>query len=405
MQLWQRMRTQTEAFWRDEFQVSDEDAEFLYASFLEWEAPRSLEELAIQLVGRRLAVESAKVAAEMERGQIYRPEDSHEVGQDLVFSAFDYAVGKVLSARPGRNPKYGSFNVLSVQLESESEPREFASAFAEPHPLNYGADSVDDEDAGELDGEQICELYGEHVRQRLTESLASDPELVSLDGQWFLRSLLPEIHVGHLNIAEAMIHMAQRPLASDDFLLELDLPAESSQESQRFALDLALVEDERFDELMTKAGRTWYLFSLEPQIAVTTPWRLEPAYGRSGETYLLGELVEFIREIGDELDERPGATVTPATEGTALFVLNYSHWREGTLPLTNAVLELLPGDIGVRFPISFRAERGGQIMPGWALLKERYICGLYDWYRDQNVFLAAVLNMAAWYNRGDRTMR
>ena len=387
------MKTQTEAFWRDEFQVSDEDAEFLYASFLESEAPRSLEELAVLLVGRQLAAERTKVAAEMARGQIYRPEDTHQVGQELVFSAYDYAVAKVLSVRPGRNPRHGPFSVIEVQLEGFPEAHEFASAFAEPHPLNYSADLSDEDDAGELGVDQILELYGDYVLPRTSQTLENDSELVHLDGLWFLRSLLPEIHVGHLNIAEAMIHMAQRPLSSNALLLELDLPEEANQAALRFALDLALAEDERFDEILTKSGRTWYLFSLEPQIAVTTPWRLEQAYAPADEASLLGELAEFVREIGDELDERPAPATSPTDQSSASFILNFPHWREGTLPLTRDVLGLLPDDIGARFPITFQGERGGQSMPGWALLEERYVCGLTDWYREQDVSVGSTLTV------------
>ena len=209
-QLWQRMRTQTEAFWQKDWKVSSEDIEYLYSSFLEDETPRSPEELALRVMSRRCQLEEQQLAREMDQGPLYKPEDKHEVGQKLVFPSLDRAIAEVVSARPGRNPKYGSFAVIGVQFEGQSVIREFVSSFPLPHRLNDVEAFAKHEEAS-LSLEQLFALQGQAVQAKLQAALSADAEFARLGKNWFLRSLLPEVNVGHLNIAEAMIDMAQRP--------------------------------------------------------------------------------------------------------------------------------------------------------------------------------------------------
>ncbi len=75
---------------------------------------------------------------------------------------------------------------------------------------------------------QILERHGRELRSRLREQmlgLAGSP-FVHLGRYWSLSSLLAEVHVGHLNIAEAAIDMRGAPLATSDILPELGLPRE-----------------------------------------------------------------------------------------------------------------------------------------------------------------------------------
>lgn len=390
VQLWRRMRTQSRAFWQDEFEITDEDTERLYASFLEQERPRTIDELATRIMAWHYEQEREMLRAELERGQIYRPEETYQVGQTLVFSALDYALGRVVAVRDGYNPRYAPFQVISVELEDQDQPREFAAGYTEPHVLNLSQLQVDD-DAEELSADELYQAYGEPVRELLSEVLHDDPELVCLDGFWFLKSLLPEVHVGHLNLAEAMITMEQRPLVADELMGVLDLPESSSMAAKRFALDMALGEDKRFDKIHAEDGHSWYLFSLEPDAVAYIPWRLKPAYLPDEEELLLGELVEFVRQIDDELDERSGQVVEDAD--SASFILNYPHRREGTFPLTQTIRHLLPAEAGDRFQISLLTEEG-EAMPGWVVQAHRYGWGLGDWYRAQELPVGAMITLS-----------
>jgi len=386
------MRTQSEAYWRREGKVSDEDIEHLYSSFLEEELPRSLDDLAIKVMKRRCQIEEEKVSREAE-GQIYRPQEKYEVGQELVFSALNQARGKIISMRPGRNPKYGPFEVIGVQFESEQRVREFASNFSQPHSLNDAVETLLSESEATLSVEQLYALYGSYVRESLEATLAADPEFAHLEDRWFLRSLLPEVNVGHLNIAEAMIDMAQRPLATDELLREVGLSTKMGREVQQAALEAALKKDERFDSLGEPGARRWFLFSLEPAAAIAVPPHLRAAHPRPSHPHILGELAGFVKEIGDELDENPDVEdmgdLSAKLQESASFILNYAHWREGTMPLTREIRRLLSPHAGPRYPISF--TEAGQMMPGWVWLENRYAWGLGDWYRRQEVPLGGTV--------------
>lgn len=398
------MKTQTEAYWETEFEITDADVEFLYSYFGEHGSPCTVDELAVALVDRHYHLEKKRLAQEVERGPLYRPRERYQIGQELVFSAFDYTVGKVVAVRPGRNPQYGPFEVIRVELEGGRGAREFASAFIPSHPLNYVQGFVPESERGELSAEQIYALYQGPIRSKVEAALEADEEIVRSDGKWFLRSLMPEVHVGHLNIAEAMIVMAQRPLTTRELLQEMDFAAGSRGPAQEFALEVALQGDERFDSIMVGGEQKWFLYSLEPKAAIEVPWVLRPAYPLRRGLYLLGELIEFVKEIRDELDEVPESsaeTLSPTEASlraevakSVSFPLNYPHWREGTLPLTSQIRQFLPAGSGSRYPLIFVLDHGQRSVPGWVLLDHRYAWGLGEWYRQQGLPVGAYVTVS-----------
>jgi hypothetical protein len=382
------MRTQTEAFWQKEWKVSSEDIEYLYSSFLEDETPRSPEELALRVMSRRCQVEEQQLAREMDQGPLYRPQDKHEVGQRLVFPSLDRAIAEVASVRPGHNPQYGSFEVIGVQFEGQSAICEFASSFSLPHRLN-DVESFAKQEEASLSLEQIFALQGQAVQAKLDAALAADAEFARLGKNWFLRSLMPEVGVGHLNIAEAMIDMAQRPLSTAELLHEVDLKSTLGEEVNRAALESALAQDGRFDAMGEEAERHWFLISLEPPAVAATPLRLQQAYPRPTAPLLLAELAEIAQEIGDELDGKLGKPEEQPDR--ASFILNYPHSLEGTVPLTPEIRRLLPDGGGFLYPITFK--EGNLLMPGWVLEKRGYAWGLGEWYRKQELPLGTTISL------------
>ena len=54
--------TQTAAFWRDQFEVTAEDLDFLYDLLLDAQAPKSVKELAIALIDEYIRRENAIVS-------------------------------------------------------------------------------------------------------------------------------------------------------------------------------------------------------------------------------------------------------------------------------------------------------------------------------------------------------
>lgn len=243
---------ETEEFWREEFEITEEDLEYLYAYFLDTGIPHSTEELVRLIIQRRVEqAEQTRQTRLAVEGTIYQPRESYEVGQRLVFPALGpNVVGEVIGIRPGENPKYGEFKVIQVAIEGDGV-REFAAEFSLPHVLNA--------EEKPIDVEQLYRDYGDLVRDALLSVLNEHPEYVRYGDQWLLKGLLAEVHVGHLNIAEAMIVIAGEALPTERFLEEVELPEDIPFETQLFSLNLALSKDKRFTNVGAISKPLWAL--------------------------------------------------------------------------------------------------------------------------------------------------
>ncbi|MBC7235141.1 MAG: hypothetical protein H5T69_04825 [Chloroflexi bacterium] len=391
------LRTQSEAFWRDEYRVDEGDIDLITGLILEAGKPQRLETLASAIILHRFRAEKEAVAEQARRGKIYRPADEARVGEELVFPAFDFAVGKVVDVRPGRNPKYGPFQVIRVRFEEPvpgPQEREFASSFVHPHPLNRPLEELVVGGGSEIGEEELIEIAGPYVSAKLQAALEKDDEFVYFDGTWFLRALLPEIHIGHLNLAEAVIYEAGHPVSARDILQELELETTTSIQAQLFALNHALGEDERFDnvslfaqnlgqdgsvEVLGKTeGPVWYLRALEPEAVFERPAVLRPAFRARGGEYVGITTLDMIDEIGDELDDVPSVLVREVTE--IRIELPFPHLYAGTLPATQQFLNMLPVTTASHFAITLAIAGKRQEIEAWVLPEERYIAGLGDWY-------------------------
>ncbi len=389
-----KAQTQTEAYWRRDFRLRPEDLEAVYDYMLEDGQPCSLDELACRVMERHARREAeARRPAE---AQLYRPAERYSEGQQLIFPNLDYATGTVAAVRPGQNPRYGEFEVITVAFDGGKGTRDFASGFRLPHPLNELNQEVAEGEEGELSPQELCARYGEPVREALRRALPENPEFVPYDNQWFLRGLLPEVHVGHLNLAEAVIDVAGHPLSSAEILQQVELGGESKPQARVFALNLALGQDGRFDNVGTVTNPRWYLFNLEPPAVASKPERLQPDFVAKGGELVHRESLELAQEIGDELDELKAQVAAPAASletGKAAFVLNYPHRQSGTFPLTRDVLALFPSDEYARIPVHFEDGRTAERWMGWVLPQEGYGWGLGEWYRRDDVPAGATVEL------------
>jgi len=115
-------KTQSPAYWGDEFTVSPDDIQYLSTLLVEDELPRSAEELGRALVLHRCRQEEALIERAMSKGTPYQPKRSYEIGKQVVFPTLGYRVGEVVGVRPGHNPEYGPFQVCL--LYTSPSPRD-----------------------------------------------------------------------------------------------------------------------------------------------------------------------------------------------------------------------------------------------------------------------------------------
>jgi hypothetical protein len=401
-------KIQTEAYWQ-EYAITDQDLEELSVLFLENERPMTAAEMAQSLVASHCRREENLVRRQLERGAVYRPNGAFAVGEELVFPHLDFKVGTVRGQRKGHNPEYGEFSVITVEFEGNGDGqalagglvpaggrprvRSFAAELQVPHKL-----AVPDDQPMEayfaLSVEDLNARYGDLIAERLEERLRSEPEFLGFRGRWLPSSLGVDLHVGHLNIAEAMIDIRGEPLPTGDLLDELDLPAEIPESIKVFCLGRALSEDDRFDDVGDTDGPAWSLCRWEPDAVLSPPARLQYQPVRYGRTGLDVTHLQLEREIDDDASFLI-APPTAADASSVTILLGYPHWREGTLPLTDRTRVLFPkGSQDQHTLITFVNHSSGEpSFPGWVVHSHRYVYGLQEWYKVNKVLPGAYVKL------------
>ena len=381
-------QTQTADYWGKRFSLTDSDIEQLYNHLLETEKPQSISELARVLFQHRVNEEIRAIQRTMKGRAVYQPQNEYEVGADLVFPALGFVQGTVTAVRAGFNPEEGSFSVVAVDLAGKQ--REFATAYTAPHPLNSESEG-DLIGLLNLDTDALLEQFGPEVMPMLAEALRAHPDFVVLGSEWFVKSLMADINVGHLHLAEAVLEIADGgPMTADEILPNLDLDPGVDRSVQRFSLNYALLKDGRFDEVGGKGRVTWSLRRMEPEAVQTIPPRLvyEPIeYDR---TLLTSQL----RLLEHELDDEWSQFDTPAASQPAILALTYPHRLAGTLPLSSRLRPLFDTGKAPRQRVVFVEEETQQEIVGWVVPEGRYVYGLGDWYAEHEIPVGGFINLA-----------
>jgi hypothetical protein len=364
-----------EGYW-ESFQLTEDDIEFLYTHLLETETPLTPEELVELLVEERIRRE--RISLEEQRsggGEVFMPAGHYEVDQKLVFPAQGWIKGQVTSLRPGNNPEVGEFEVIQISFEN-GETREYATGI-ENHILNNPTEYGIQDDS--LDSKIVLDEYGEDLVLSLQDGIEENTDFVRIAGRWFPRALLVDINVGHLNLAEAVLDMAGGgPYPTSDLLEQIELTSNVNPKLLEFSLDLALQEDERFDEVGAAGKVLWFLKRLEPADVQQPPMVLRYAGIDHDRDLLTDDMLDLEMRLDDEL-----SPIRERDQGLKEVDVSliYPHWRAGTLPLTSRVRHLFPTAYEaprIRFTI-VDGETGDKF-PAWVVRAKRYVYGLREWY-------------------------
>ena len=387
-------KIETEAYWRDELSITDQDMEELSFLFLETERPLTVSELAQSLVASYCQWEDDLVRRQLSVGTVYRPNGSFSVGEKLAFPHLGFALGTVVEQRDGHNREHGDFRVITVQLANEEreKTRSFAAEFKVPHKLALSQGSSW-ESVFALAPDDLYRRYGSVVTARLKERLLATSEFEGFRGWWLPSDMLADLHVGYLNIAEAMLDVKGEPLLPEELLVELELPDEISQPIKVFSLNRALSHDDRFDDVGDDQRVLWSLQRWEPEVVLSPPARLryEPVvYDRTG---LDVAHLQLEREIDDEASELV-ASPTIANARSLTLLLGYSHWRTGALPLTARTRVFFPsGNPEQHTLITFVDRLNHKEFPGWVVRGHRFVHGLEDWYSSYHIPVGAYVRL------------
>lgn len=364
-----------EDYWEN-FELKEDDLEFLYNHLLETEIPITPNELVELLVGERIRKEKHEIERKRSSGgDTYMPKEHYKKAQKLVFPQLAWKPAEVVDVRPGHNPDLGSFEVIQVVFK-DGEIREYAAGL-EDHKLNEPPELVEEDD--NLNPDFILENYREDLVATLEANLEAHGDFVRIAGRWFPRALLVDINIGHLNLAEAVLDMAGGgPLPTSALMEQLELPENVNPRLLEFSMDLSLQEDGRFDEVGASGEVSWFLQRLEPEEVLEPPIYLRYA----GMDYERPEMTEEMLALEQELDDELSPLAARYQHLDEVEVrLIYPHWRAGTLPLSVHVRHLFPTAYEsprIRFTL-IDGETGDEI-PAWVVRAKRYVYGLTEWY-------------------------
>lgn len=379
--------TLREDYW-ETFEIKEEDIEFVYNYLLEKETPLTPQEFVEILVVERIRLE--KLAIEQQRsagGDLFMPLNHYTADKQLVFPALAWQRGKVVGVRTGQNPDLGEFEVIEVEFEDGAK-REYAAGL-EDHTLNQPPEMAENEEA--LDPQAVLEYYEDELVKRVVEGLEANDDFVCIAGRWFPRALLIDINTGHLNLTEAVLDMSGGgPLPTSELLEQIELSSNVNSNLLEFSLDLALQEDQRFDEVGPAGIILWFLKRLEPEPVLKPPLYLRYPEMEYERHLLTDAMLAMERELDDELSPLESHQLKDEVE----ICLIFPHWRAGTLPLSSRVRHL--------FPTAYEAPRirfffvdgvTGDRFPAWVVREERYVYGLQDWYDSHGLIPGSVFSV------------
>lgn len=368
-----------EDYWEN-FQVNEEDIEFIYSYLLDIETPLTPDEIIRVLIEERIQRETRKLEEKrLSGGEIYVPEKEYEVGQGLVFPRLGWIKGTVIEKRKGINPDYPEFEVIKVELEN-GEKKEFAGKFPN-HKLNDPSATVIGE---QPDPNDVYQQYREELTRILEDSLHEREDFVRIAGRWFPRALLVDVNQGHLNLAEALLDMAGGgPLPTSEILKEVELGKDENPKLVEFSMDLAMQEDPRFDEVGPAGKVLWYLNRLEPDEVRNVPQHLKYYPVDYDRDVLTDEMIALEQSLDDELS--PGLLAGEDSDEITVRLI-YPHLRSGTLPLTPRVQPFFPTAYeSPRIRFMLVDGESGDKFPGWVVRQDKYIYGLREWYEERGL--------------------
>lgn len=374
-------------YWQS-LEFSNKDIESIYNYLLEIETPLPITELTKFLIENRINDEKKHLLQTRKSdGTQYFPKDTYKKGQSLIFPHRNYQKGKVFAVRSGNNPEYPDLEVITVEFGPDDSV-EFASNLQE-HALNDFRPAEDVNDS--FNPIAVNAKFGTSLAAKLAEELSKNEDLINIAGNYFPRSLLVDVSVGHLNLAEAVLEMADGgPMLSCDLINQIELPTDVNANLTEFSMNYALQEDPRFDEVGPAGETLWFLQRFEPDEVQNVPFTLKYAEQPITLPDDLKEYTYFGTEFNDELE--PGAICDAVDEVT--ISLTYPHWRAGTLPLTNKLKCLFPTAYETpRVKFTFKDAANGNTFNGWVVRSARYVYGLSSWYADEGFIPGSLIHI------------
>jgi hypothetical protein len=373
------------------FEANNNDIDFIFNKLFEIETPTNTTDLVKILIQERIRLEKIRLdGLEKSKGEIYLPKDDFQIGEKLTFPALNYKSGEVAGKREGENPEIGNFSIIQINFPS-GESREFASNLPD-HALNQTLISLEKET--DLDLDNIFTTYKSTISDSLLEKLNTNQDIVQIAGYWFPRSLLIDINIGYLNLAEAVLEMSNGgPLSTPEIIEQIELPTDSNLMLTEFSLNLALQEDPRFDEVGSAGNTLWFLQRSEPENVRTRPKFLIPDKQKVFDNSKYSDFLSQMNAgVFDELEYSESPENALKTGVTIALI--FPHIVSGTLPLSSNLEKLFPTAYqSPRIRFTFTDGDTKEKFAGWVVRDSKYVYGLEEWYEKNNVLPGSLVHI------------
>lgn len=371
--------------------IDNNDLDLIYNRLLEEETPMTPLQLAETLIENRIKQYKKSGAEEPKKDDhYYRPSKSYAVGDEIEFPLQNGIHGIVESVRDGINPALGKFTVITVAFDDGSK-KDYASGL-EAHKLNKY--DYDNPDQNLLDPKYVSRKYGRRIAKNIASVLSENDDLVRIGNFWFPQALLTDVNPGYLNLAEAVLEMAEgQPMHTEEILEQLEYPMDSNPELTVFSFNYAMQNDDRFGEVGPANVVLWTLKEMQPEDVRKTPMTLK--FNDDLRTFgveTIGDNIAF-SGIQDELEE--DQLIEPTESADSFRVtLSYPHWKAGTVPLIGSLQSIFPtANETDSVVFNFRDKKTGETFIGWVILSKNYVCGLKPWYRANGIIPGSIFRI------------
>jgi hypothetical protein len=374
-----------DTYWEN-FEFTGADLEYLYSYLLEREEPLSDLDLAKSLIIERIRIQRENIKRSKSTQKEYLPKETYKINDVIHFSSEDGKSGKVIGIRDGIGIISEPFKVMCVEFPVDLR-KEYVFEY-ENHPLNTVVFDAGDDHADS----EILHTYGKIIAQIITEAMDSNEEIVCIGGKSFPKALLININAGYLNLAEAVLEMADGgPVSTEVILKNIEFPTNDNSDLTEFSMNYALQEDPRFDEVGPAGETLWFLKNFEPDYVKNVPVYLKPNRFENSTQDISEELAVLQKFIFDELEFED---VTQDNLDEITIHLIFPHWRAGTLPLSNRLKSFFPTAFesnNVLF--TFVDTHGKSKFPGWVIFSPRYVYGLREWYTENHLIPGSIIRL------------
>lgn len=365
--------------WAHSFSIGAKDIDGITNLLLENESPLTAVQLATEIIGKREANLRQQLQEQYKGAKVYRPADSFEVGDRLIFSQFDYATASVVRLRTGRSTDLKPIKIAAVIFDDdkgarENGQREFVVEYEAEHPLN---DRDLNRHPSQVDTsystEDILNDVSTTIIDQVNDALERNSDLVRISGTWFVRELMVDVDIGHLHLAEAVLDMHEGgPLRTEQILNEIGGMGDAPAPLQVFSLNYAMNEDERFDEVGPAGQVRWHLTRLLPRMVRQVPTILQYRPIDYDRALLTGEMLQ----LEYDLDDEHSPISSPPPDDEVMLTLTYPHRRVGTLPINSETKYVFPDAKTPRIAITIVDVIDRQEFPCWVVHEFKYVFGL-----------------------------